>query len=101
VVKGEVCKTSIQRFDPARRLHFPLRALTLLACRSGGTGRRSGLKIRGPQGRQGSNPCSGTSAPHAPRRVGRQTKKRRAAYAARLPPVAYLKERCQSWLGMH
>ena len=23
VVKGEVCKTSIRRFDPARRLHFP------------------------------------------------------------------------------
>ncbi len=24
-------------------------------------GRRSGLKLRGPQGRQGSNPCSGTT----------------------------------------
>jgi len=23
VVKGEVCKTSIQRFESARRLHFP------------------------------------------------------------------------------
>ena len=31
-------------------------------------GRRSGLKIRGPQGRQGSTPCSGTT-PH----VGRLT----------------------------
>jgi hypothetical protein len=26
-------------------------------------GRRSGLKLRGPQGRQGSNPCSGTTYP--------------------------------------
>ena len=24
MVKGGVCKTPIQRFDPARRLHFPL-----------------------------------------------------------------------------
>src|SRR5882672_3566859 len=31
------------------------------AGRSRGTGRRGGLKIRCPQGRQGSNPCSGTS----------------------------------------
>ena len=23
VAKGAVCKTAIQRFDPARRLHFP------------------------------------------------------------------------------
>jgi hypothetical protein len=29
--------------------------------RSGGTGRRGGLKIRCPQGRQGSSPCSGTT----------------------------------------
>lgn len=28
--------------------------------RSGGTGRRGGLKLRCPQGRQGSSPCSGT-----------------------------------------
>ena len=35
-------------------------ALTFWSCRSGGIGRRSGLKLRGPQGRQGSNPCSGT-----------------------------------------
>ena len=33
------------------------------SCRSGGIGIRSGLKLRGPQGHQGSNPCSGTTIP--------------------------------------
>ena len=32
----------------------------LLTCPSGGTGRRAGLKIRWPQGRDGSTPFSGT-----------------------------------------
>ena len=38
----------------------PRGALTLRPCRSGGSGIRSGLKLRGPKGHQGSSPCSGT-----------------------------------------
>ena len=36
--------------------------------RSGGTGRRAGLKIRWPQGRVGSTPSSGTNLPSKPLR---------------------------------
>ena len=39
----------------------PRRPLRWPSGRSGGTGRRGGLKLRCPQGRQGSNPCSGTT----------------------------------------
>lgn len=39
----------------------PRRANRLPKCRSGGTGRRAGLKIPWPQGREGSTPSSGTS----------------------------------------
>ena len=74
MVKGEVCKTSIQRFESARRLQLPnaqpepegMPRATLQLRRSGGIGRRSGLKLRGPQGRVGSNPSSGTSVPGGP-----------------------------------
>ena len=48
---------------PSRRRERKLRVQRAgydAAGRSGGTGRRDGLKIRCPQGRQGSNPCSGT-----------------------------------------
>src|SRR5260370_31634096 len=34
----------------------------LLQCPSGGTGRRAGLKIQWPQGRDGSTPFSGTKS---------------------------------------
>ena len=43
VVKAGVCKTPIQRFESARRLHLSQ------ICRGGGIGRRRGLKILRPQ----------------------------------------------------
>jgi hypothetical protein len=35
VVKGAVCKTAMQRFDPARRLHIPLCMVCLTDVASG------------------------------------------------------------------
>jgi hypothetical protein len=55
-----------------------------LARRSGGTGRRSGLKLRGPQGRVGSNPSSGTTLLPSSGPPSRVQNERRAARATRL-----------------
>ncbi len=66
----EVCKTSIQRFESARRLHFLRKVMfttgCVLECRASlqpewRNGRRSRLKLGGPQGHGGSNPSSGTT----------------------------------------
>src|SRR6185312_14037030 len=52
-----------RRFDSDPRLQlFPLKQFAERLRPDGGTGRRMGLKIPGPQGHAGSNPAPGTTS---------------------------------------
>ena len=55
VVKGQVCKTFMRRFESDRRLTI------YLSCRGGGIGRHKRLKISRSSDRAGSSPALGTN----------------------------------------
>ena len=54
VVKGAVCKTAMQRFDPARRLHTEKKTLSGTVCWRGGfknsrlSNDEAGIVLKGP-----------------------------------------------------